>query len=206
MATTALTPRLKCTTTSSALTALVPWTTTVKCVDRRCGLSISLRRTSLRPSPIPQRLSLLRLSLETNLETPQDLKHELISSSKRGQAKQLACRPHQTHLSFFTAVEFYRQRKLPDIPRKSPIHTGLERVTERSRRTSCMGFALFAPLFSFASGRAVPKRTAATKSTIFLCYGPLDTGTGSWGSQPNLIPHHQLIQHSLIRRPGLQFA
>jgi hypothetical protein len=91
-----------------------------------------------------------------NLETPQDLKHELTPSSKRGQAKQLACRPHQTHLSFFTAVEFYRQRKLPDIPRKSPIHTGLDRVTERSRRTSCMGFALFAPLFSFASGRAIP--------------------------------------------------
>lgn len=141
-----------------------------------------------------------------NLETPQDLKHELTPSSKRGQAKQLACRPHQTHLSFFTAVEFYRQRKLPDIPRKSPIHTGLERVTERSRRTSCMGFALFAPLFSFASGRAVPKRTAATKSTIFLCYGPLDTGTGSLGSLPNLIPHHQLIQHSLIRRPNLHLA
>jgi len=101
-----------------------------------------------------------------NLETPQDLKLELIESSKRGQAKQLACRPHQTHLSFFTAVEFYRQRKLPDIPRKSPIQTGLERVTERSRRTSCMGSALFAPLFSFASGIAVLTRTAAKKSTL----------------------------------------
>jgi len=53
-----------------------------------------------------------------NLETPQDLKHELTMSSKRCQAKQLACRPHQTHLSFFTVVEFYRQRKLPDIPPK----------------------------------------------------------------------------------------
>ena len=145
---------------------------------------------SLRHFPIPSRLSLLRLSLEMNLETPQDLKHELITSSKRGQAKQLACRPHQTHLSFFTAVEFYRQRKLPDIPRKSPIQTGLERVTERSRRTSCMGFALFAPLFSFASGTAVPKRTAATKSTIFICYGPLEYGNWLLGlaAQPNTTP------------------
>jgi hypothetical protein len=72
----------------------------------------------LRLCLIPERLSLPRLSLEMNLETPQNLKHELQKSSKRGQAKQLACRSHQTHLSFFTAVEFYRQRKLPDIPPK----------------------------------------------------------------------------------------
>jgi len=88
------------------------------------------------------------------------------------------------------------------IPRKSPIQTGLERATERSRRTRCMGFALFAPSFSFASGRAVPMRTAATKSTHFICYRPLDTGTGSLGSLPNLIPHHQLIQHSLTHTAG----
>ena len=53
------------------------------------------------------------------------------------------------------------------IPRKSPIQTGLERVTERSRRTSCMGFALFAPLFSFASGSAVPHTDGGHKITHF---------------------------------------
>lgn len=113
---------------------------------------------------------------------------------------------HQTHLSFFTAVEFYRQRKLPDIPRKSPIQAGLERVTERSRRTSCMGFALLAPLFSFCFRQCRPHADGGHKINLFHLLRT--TRYGNWlpGLAAHLIPHHQLIQHSLIRRPNLHLA
>ena len=107
---------------------------------------------------------------------------------------------HQTHLSFFTAVEFYRQRKLPDIPRKSPIQTGLDRVTERSRRTSCMGFALFAPLFSFCFRQCRAHADGGHKINLFHLLRT--TRYGNWlpGLAAHLITHHpRLIYHSLIR-------
>jgi hypothetical protein len=90
-------------------------------------------------------------------------------------------------------------------PRKSPFQTGLEWVTERSRRTSCIGLAVFAALFSFASGIVVLLRTTA-KTNLFL----LSRTTQYWnwllGLSAHLIPHHRLIQHSLIRRPSMHLA
>lgn len=116
-------------------------------------------------------------------------------SSRRGQAKQLACRSHQTHLSFFTAVEFYRQRKLPDIPRKSPSQTGLEWVAERSRRTSCIGLAVFAPLFSFCfrhcrspCGR---RPTKINPSPLFMDHSIRELAPN--GLAAHLISHRRLI-------------
>jgi hypothetical protein len=91
--------RLRCTTSSNARTALDPWTTKTRCVDKRCGPSINLRRVLLAPCLVLQGLSLARLFPETNLETPQDPRRELMGSSKCGQAKQPACMSHKTHLS-----------------------------------------------------------------------------------------------------------
>jgi hypothetical protein len=98
-ATTASTLRPRCTTSSNARTALDPWTTRIRCVDKRCGPSINLRRVLLAPCPVLQGLSLARLFPEMNLETPQDPRRELMGSSKCGQAKQPACTSHKTHLS-----------------------------------------------------------------------------------------------------------
>ena len=92
------------------------------------------------------------------------------------------------------------------IPRKSPIQTGLDRVAERSRRTSCMGFALFAPLFSFCFRQCRAHADGGHKINLFHLLRT--TRYGNWlpGLAAHLIPHHQLIQHSLIWRPNLHLA
>lgn len=60
----------------------------------------------------------------------------------------------KSHLSFFTAVEFYRQRKSPDIPPKVAISDWTEHwLAERSRRSTCIGLAILLssfPLFAIA--------------------------------------------------------
>jgi hypothetical protein len=117
-ATTASTLQPRCT-TSNDRTALVPWTTATRCVDKKCGLSTNLRKVALRPRITLERpLPPPRLQPEANLESSQDPNFELAGSSRRGQATQLACMSHQTNLFFLTAVEFYRQTKLPDYTPK----------------------------------------------------------------------------------------
>lgn len=55
----------------------------------------------------------------------------------------------KSHLSFFTAVEFYRQRKSPDIPPKVAISDWTEHwLAERSRRSTCIGLAILLSSFS----------------------------------------------------------
>lgn len=62
----------------------------------------------------------------------------------------------KSHLSFFTAVEFYRQRKSPDIPLKVAISDWTEHwLAERSRRSTCIGLAILLSSFSlFATALA----------------------------------------------------
>lgn len=55
----------------------------------------------------------------------------------------------KSHLPFFTAVEFYRQRKSPDIPPKVAISDWTEHwLAERSRRSTCIGLAILLSSFS----------------------------------------------------------
>lgn len=55
----------------------------------------------------------------------------------------------KSHLSFFTAVEFYRQRKSPDIPPKVATSDWTEHwLAERSRRSTCIGLAILLSSFS----------------------------------------------------------
>ena len=86
------------------------------------------------------------------------------------------------------------------IPRKLPIQAGLEWVTERSRRKSCMGVALFAPLFSFASRQCCPHADSGHKINHFHLFRTTRYGNWLLGLAAHLIHHHhhhRIIHHSL---------
>jgi hypothetical protein len=114
--------------------------------------------------------------------------------------------------SFLTAVEFYGQRKLPDIPRKSAFQTGLEWLAERSWRLSCGNGLLFSHLcfrllLAVSVCLSVLARRAWEKITSFLLFGTAHYGNRILGLTSHLIPpHHRLIQHSLITGGRAGFA
>ena len=88
-------------------------------------------------------------------------------------------------------------------PRKSPFQTGLEWVTERSRRCKLHGLGSFCTTVFVCFRLCCPCMDGSPKINPFLLLQATQYGNWLLGLAAHLIPHHhRLIQHSLIWRPA----